>query len=204
LSAGLVENVSLVPPGSVIIFVGLLSVGFLERLLKKREWFGILLVIIGLAVVGVADFLAKDTNTENHGRNDIITGDLLIVIAQVITAIQMVVEEKFVTGLDIPPLQAIGWEGVFGFVVLGLLQIPFYFIKAGPPFTSNPHGSLEDAIDALLQIGHSWQLVMAILGEHDLFWNIDRILKFGNIYCHCFCTVVFELKKKKNVDGQCH
>jgi hypothetical protein len=187
LSAGLVENVSFVPPGSVIIFVGLLSVGFLERLLKKREWFGILLVIIGLAVVGVADFLAKDTNTENHGRNDIITGDLLIVIAQVITAIQMVVEEKFVTGLDIPPLQAIGWEGVFGFVVLGLLQIPFYFIKAGPPFTSNPHGSLEDAIDALLQIGHSWQLVMAILGEHDLFWKIDRILKFGNIYCHCFC-----------------
>jgi hypothetical protein len=183
LSAGLVENVSFVPPGSVIIFVGLLSVGFLERLLKKREWFGILLVIIGLAVVGVADFLAKDTNTENHGRNDIITGDLLIVIAQVITAIQMVVEEKFVTGLDIPPLQAIGWEGVFGFVVLGLLQIPFYFIKAGPPFTSNPHGSLEDAIDALLQIGHSWQLVMAILGEHDLFWNIDGILKFGNFYC---------------------
>jgi hypothetical protein len=81
------------------------------------------------------------------------------------------------------------WQGVvLGRAVstlrsVGLLQIPFYFIKAGPPFTSNPHGSLEDAIDALLQIGHSWQLVMAILGEHDLFWNIDGILKFGNFYC---------------------
>ena len=103
--------------GSVIIFVGLLSVGFLERILKRREWVGIFFVIIGLAVVGVADFVAKDTNAENHGRNDIITGDLLIVIAQIITAIQMVVEEKYVAGLDIPPLQAIGWEGFFGFTV---------------------------------------------------------------------------------------
>ncbi|XP_044260608.1 solute carrier family 35 member F6 [Tribolium madens] len=150
--------------GSVIVFVGLLSVGFLERMLKKREWVGIFFVIVGLAVVGAADFLTKDTNAQNHGRNDIITGDLLIVIAQIITAIQMVVEEKFVAGLDIPPLQAIGWEGLFGFTVLGLLQIPFYYIKAGPPFTNNPHGTLEDAIDALIQIGHSWQLMFAILG----------------------------------------
>lgn len=153
--------------GSVIIFVGLLSVGFLERILKKREWVGIFAVIIGLGVVGVADFIAKD-DTENHNRNDIITGDLLIVIAQIITAIQMVVEEKFVTGLDIPPLQAIGWEGVFGFSVLGLLQIPFYYIKAGKPFANNPRGTLEDSIDAFMQIGNSWELVFAILGKFNL------------------------------------
>lgn len=30
---------------------------------------------------------------------------------QVITAAQMVVEEKYVGGLDIPALQAVGWEG---------------------------------------------------------------------------------------------
>ncbi|KAK9876116.1 hypothetical protein WA026_011234 [Henosepilachna vigintioctopunctata] len=151
--------------GSVIIFVGLLSVGFLEKVLKKQEWTGIFFVIAGLAVVGAADFIAKNNNgSESHSRNDIITGDLLIVIAQIITAIQMVVEEKFVAGLDIPPLQAVGWEGLFGLVVLSFLQIPFYFIKAGPPFTDNSSGSLEDALDAFVQISHSWQLVLAILG----------------------------------------
>lgn len=93
----------------MIIFVGLLSVGFLERVLKKREWYGIFLVIMGLTVVGVADFLSKSAG--KHDKNDIITGDLLIIMAQVITAVQMVVEEKFVAGQDIPPLQAIGWEG---------------------------------------------------------------------------------------------
>lgn len=150
--------------GSVIIFVGLLSTGFLDRVLKNREWTGIFFVIAGLAIVGVADFISKDTNSDNHGRNDIITGDMLIVIAQIITSIQMVVEEKFVAGQDIPPLQAVGWEGLFGFLVLGFLQIPFYFIRAGPPVTENIGDRLEDAIDAFVQIGHSWQLGMAISG----------------------------------------
>ncbi|KAF2897995.1 hypothetical protein ILUMI_08179 [Ignelater luminosus] len=150
--------------GAVIVFVGLLSVGFLERVLKKREWSGIVFVIIGLAVVGAADFIAKDTNTGNHGRNDIITGDLLIVIAQIITATQMVIEEKYVAGLDIPPLQAVGWEGIFGFAVLSTLQIPFYFIKVGPPFSSNDRGVLEDALDAFVQMGNNVELIFAILG----------------------------------------
>lgn len=131
-------------------------------------------VIIGLAIVGASDFLAKDTNAGNHGRNDVITGDLLIIIAQIITSIQMVVEEKFVSGQDIPPLQAVGWEGIFGFTVLSLLQIPFYYIHAGPPFTDNPTGALEDVIDAFVQIGNSWQLVLAILGMN-LFKFIRNI-----------------------------
>lgn len=65
---------------------------------------------MGLAIVGVSDSVyGKDSG--DHSKNDIITGDLLIIIAQIITAVQMVVEEKFVSGLDIPSLQAVGWEG---------------------------------------------------------------------------------------------
>lgn len=151
--------------GSVIIFVGLLSVGFLQRVLKKLEWTGMVLVIIGLATVGAADFLTPDTNSgDNHNSNDIITGDLLIIIAQVIQSLQMVVEEKFVAGQDIPPLQAVGWEGIFGFTVLAALQLPFYFIKAGPPFTNNPTGRLEDPIDAFTQIANNMLLLLPILG----------------------------------------
>ncbi|KAL3271119.1 hypothetical protein HHI36_021614 [Cryptolaemus montrouzieri] len=151
--------------GSVIIFVGLLSVGFLERVLKKREWTGIVFVILGLAIVGASDFKSNDgSDGESHDRNDVITGDLLIVIAQIVTAVQMVVEEKYVSGLDIPALQAVGWEGLFGLVVLSILQVPFYFIKAGPPFTSYSGASLEDALDAFVQIWNSWELMVAILG----------------------------------------
>jgi len=36
----------------------------------------------------------------------------LILFAQIITAAQMVYEEKYVVSNDIPPLQAVGWEGI--------------------------------------------------------------------------------------------
>lgn len=86
-----------------------MSVAFLERVLKKKEWVGIIFVILGLVVVGLSDFLFLDETKKDS--NSVITGDLLIVIAQIITAVQMVVEEKYVAGLDIPSLQAVGWEG---------------------------------------------------------------------------------------------
>jgi hypothetical protein len=41
------------------------------------------------------------------------SGDTLIIGAQVVAATQMVLEEKFVSGLDIPALQAVGWEGEY-------------------------------------------------------------------------------------------
>ena len=40
-----------------------------------------------------------------------VVGDLLIIAAQVITAVQMVYEEKFVVKHNVPALQAVGWEG---------------------------------------------------------------------------------------------
>lgn len=90
--------------GAVIIFVALLSVAFLQRRLVAREWIGILIIVLGLAMVGAADMLISSDGSK-HSRNDIITGDLLILTAQIITAVQMVYEEKFVAGLDIPALQ---------------------------------------------------------------------------------------------------
>lgn len=89
--------------GAVIIFVALLSVAFLQRRLVAREWAGICIIVLGLAMVGAADMLYNHDAT--HSRNDIITGDLLILTAQIITAVQMVYEEKFVAGMDIPALQ---------------------------------------------------------------------------------------------------
>ncbi|CAG0885631.1 unnamed protein product [Darwinula stevensoni] len=148
--------------GAVIIFTGLLSVAFLGRILKSREWIGIFSVILGLVIVGLTDtFFSKEVTGR---RNDIITGDLLILTAQVITAIQMVYEEKFISKYNVPPLLAVGLEGFFGFVVLGVLLVPMYHIKVGPPFSGNPRGTLEDALDGLTQLGNNTFLLLAFCG----------------------------------------
>uniref|UniRef100_A0A182VS07 MMS19 nucleotide excision repair protein n=1 Tax=Anopheles minimus TaxID=112268 RepID=A0A182VS07_9DIPT len=160
--------------GSVIIFVAILSVAFLNRTLVKREWFGIAFIMLGLVVVGMSDVLSKDNTSSQYTRNNVITGDLLIILAQIITAVQMVYEEYYVTALNIPALQAVGWEGklnslskhprFFGFSVLGTLLLPMYFIHVMYPFNSNAHGVLEDLPDALAQLANNYQLIIAICG----------------------------------------
>ncbi|CAN7986839.1 unnamed protein product [Ixodes pacificus] len=150
--------------GAVIIFTGLLSVAFLGRRLRGYEWVGIMLVMCGLVVVGLSDILFPDSSTSSKGTNSIITGDLLIILAQVITATQMVIEEKFVNKYRVAPLQAVGWEGFFGFVVLSFLLVPMYFIPVGNTIFQNPGGQLEDAIDGFYQIYNSWQVALGVLG----------------------------------------
>ncbi len=36
----------------------------------------------------------------------------------------MVYQERFTSRYSIPPLQVVGWEGIFGFISLSLLLIP--------------------------------------------------------------------------------
>lgn len=146
--------------GAVIIFTGLLSVTFLGRRLLISQWVGIGITILGLVIVGLADFIKGNT----HKLSDTITGDLLIIIAQIIASVQMVLEEKFVYKHDVHPLRAVGTEGFFGFFVLLLLLIPMYFIPVGD-FSGNPRQVLEDALDAFCQIGYNPLILLALLGN---------------------------------------
>ncbi|KAM0730255.1 Solute carrier family 35 member F6 [Formica fusca] len=148
--------------GSVIVFTGMLSIGFLNRKLGIREWIGIGFVIIGLAFVGASDILTMGDS--DISVNSVITGDLLIIFAQVITAVQMVVEEKYMMEQNIPALQAIGWEGIFGFIGIFIALIPLNYITAPPPFADNSRGTLEASVEALVEIGSSSKLLIAIIG----------------------------------------
>lgn len=143
------------------MFVGVFSVIFLGRRFVIRQWTGIFFIIVGLGIVGASDFTSA---SQGYNQSDIILGDLIIVGAQIITAIQMVFEEKFVSSNDIPALQAVGWEGVFGFSVLSLLLIPMYYIHVPSPFNNNAHGVIEDLPDALAQIMDNKLLIIAITG----------------------------------------
>uniref|UniRef100_A0A8C3RE25 Solute carrier family 35 member F6 n=1 Tax=Cyanoderma ruficeps TaxID=181631 RepID=A0A8C3RE25_9PASS len=148
--------------GSLIIFTGLLSVAFLGRKLEWSHWLGILLTILGLALVGLADL--RGSGGAGHGLADVITGDLLILLAQGIVSIQMVLEEKFIFSHDVHPLRAVGTEGFFGFAILALLLVPLSFIPAGR-LSGNPRGVLEDPADAFCQIRRRPLILAALLGN---------------------------------------
>ena len=153
--------------GSVIIFTGLLSVAFLGNKLKIHHWVGMIAVIIGLVVVGIGDYVYFHPNNSGLSQDTVLAGDLLIVLAQIITAVQMTVEEKIMKRYKIQPLQGVGWEGIFGFSTLTILLIPMYFIPWHLPQSSSSwqeRKSFEDTIDAFHQWGYSWQVLIASLG----------------------------------------
>lgn len=104
------------------------------------------------------------TTTEKLDTYKIVVGDVLIVLAQIVTASQMVFEEKFVVDLDIPALEAVGFEGLFGFIVLSLILIPFYFIELPRKFASPPHFVIEDSYDGMIQVFNNVYLSLTVLG----------------------------------------
>ena len=85
--------------GAVIIFSGLLSVGFLGSHISARQWLGMITVFLGLMVVGVGDLITSGIGTASASQ--VITGDLLILVAQIIVSIQVVVEEYFIKGYEV-------------------------------------------------------------------------------------------------------
>ena len=66
--------------GSIMIFVGLLSVIFLKKKLEWFRWVGMAVIFCGIVMVGAADFFKEGEGT---GMSKAIIGDIIVVCAQV-------------------------------------------------------------------------------------------------------------------------
>ncbi|GFO15881.1 solute carrier family 35 member f6-like [Plakobranchus ocellatus] len=138
--------------GAIIIFAGILSRVFLKRRLRYIHWLGMFVVMIGLVLVGCSSVFK---NQGGHG-NKTILGIVLILASQLVSAAQMVLEETFLKNRNLPPLQVVGMEGTFGFLLMTFIILPaMYFIPG-----SDVHGNYEDSLDALYQMGQSPKLLI--------------------------------------------
>ncbi|PYH82194.1 putative integral membrane protein [Aspergillus uvarum CBS 121591] len=133
--------------GALVLFVGLFSVIFLHRKLHIYHWAALFVVVLGVALVGLAGALfsqGHDSAPENaaaaitHALREVQTtartpeavqtliGVLLIAAAQIFTASQFVLEEWILEHYAMDPLQVVGWEGIFGFSVTVIGSIIMY------------------------------------------------------------------------------
>ncbi|KAL1961276.1 hypothetical protein VTO42DRAFT_4 [Malbranchea cinnamomea] len=129
--------------GALVLFVGLFSVLFLRRKLYMYQWFALVCVVLGVALVGLAGAIFKEhsvpveesapivsrtaqavyTAAELADPVKVIVGVLLIAGAQIFTALQFVLEEWILEHYAMDPLKVVGWEGIFGGVVTTLGMI---------------------------------------------------------------------------------
>lgn len=149
--------------GCVVVFTGLMSWIFLKRKLYLHHWIGMLLVVVGTAVVGMAGLVCK---SDGGGARNQAVGNLLVVLAQIVVSVQMVIEEKFIGGHKIPALQVVGWEGIFGFCMLFFVLIIMYHVKQPALLSPNKKEGprFEDSVSALKDMGHHAGLLAYSLG----------------------------------------
>eukprot|EP00908_Phaeocystis_cordata_P026792 Transcript_9298.p1 GENE.Transcript_9298~~Transcript_9298.p1 ORF type:complete len:409 (-),score=129.10 Transcript_9298:141-1367(-) len=145
--------------GSVVIFTGLMSRLMLQRLTHLHQWCGMVLVFLGALVVGSTSVLQPDAPAEAATpSSNALLGDLLVVFSQLFTSLQMVLEERFVTGHRMPALVAVGCEGAWGLVGLGSLLVAMQHVRPGGV-------PIEDSADAFRQIRDSWFLLAMLLSN---------------------------------------
>merc|ERR1712140_79928 len=109
---------------------------FLKKQMEWFRWVGMAVVFAGILMVGGADFMVQ---SETGGVSDAVIGDIIVVCAQVIAACQFVYEEKFIAKYNVHPLKVVGSEGIFGFIILVIVQVVMYFLgDIGFSFGDNP------------------------------------------------------------------
>eukprot|EP00033_Pygsuia_biforma_P001603 GCRY01001805.1.p1 GENE.GCRY01001805.1~~GCRY01001805.1.p1 ORF type:complete len:355 (-),score=78.74 GCRY01001805.1:522-1586(-) len=133
--------------GSLVIVTALLSYFVLKRDLHLHHLVGVILVVLGTIVVGGSSVMNNDGSAKNP-----LLGVILILAAQLFVGVQFAVEEQYVVQHNIPPLQAVGLEGMWGVLLLGLALPLIAFIPG-----------MERTDHAFIQIGHNWKLLAAVL-----------------------------------------
>jgi hypothetical protein len=146
---------------------------FLGRKQYLFHWIGVTLVAIGSALVGLAAVVSTNT-AQNADYPHAMTGNIIIIVAQVIVASQMVIEERLVSGYKIPALEVVGFEGIFGLTLLSIALVVMYFVSMPEVFCPAKTGKcdvpcdtahFEDSVDAFLQIGNSGIIAIATVGN---------------------------------------
>ncbi|KAF9158063.1 hypothetical protein DFQ26_008023 [Actinomortierella ambigua] len=138
--------------GALVIITGLLSVIFLKRKLLAYEWFALITITVGIATVGLASVLhtsksvrADPTDEDAAQAFKAMFGIFLVLFAQLFTAAQFVIEEKFLSGYQIAPLRAVGYEGIFGTISV-LIAMPIFHYTIGihdPKSSFNLHNGWD-------------------------------------------------------------
>jgi drug/metabolite transporter (DMT)-like permease len=135
--------------GAVVIFSAIVSIMMLRYRIKLFQWFALFTVVTGVALVGLSSLQGKTVQVTEPNpikvyqeTDDFIAamiGIMMVLTAQVFTAIQFVLEEKIMTSYRVEPLMAVGLEGLFGCLTI-LLAMPLLYVCFG---LSHPGGFFD-------------------------------------------------------------
>lgn len=157
--------------GSIILWTGAFSMVFLKKKMYGFNFLGVFVVVLGVTLVGVSSLFAPSGDTTKKGSVGL--GIVLIVLSQIMSATQMVVEEVFVKGRELPPEFVVGCEGMFGMLVMLCVVLPTVYHLPG----ADGQGVHENAIDAAAMVAHSRTLLLLV----GAYWVSISFFNFASL-----------------------
>ncbi|KAF0687891.1 Aste57867_20383 [Aphanomyces stellatus] len=152
--------------GSVVLFNAIFSVRFMGKKLFAYHYVSIFIVMTAVTLVAYAGIM-QSRATEAISAEDIekqanqVLGLTLIFLSQLITAVQIVVEEYFLTTRQVSPMMLVGWEGIWGLA---------FFVVLTPVLMATPPGTSalskiwhEDFVDTFVKMGNSLTVTLTVL-----------------------------------------
>ncbi len=184
--------------GALVLFVGLFSVIFLRRKLYLYQWCSLFIVVLGVAIVGLAGAIAPNPQAKPKPQSLVetsalvlraatdyvktmgqkeealqtVVGVLMIAGAQIFTATQFVLEEFILEKYALEPLKVVGWEGIFGFLVTVIGMIILHLAVGR---TEQGRYGYFDVIEGWREVSHykavaiSSVLIMISIGGFNFF-----------------------------------
>lgn len=151
--------------GAEMIFAAFFSVVFLKRKLWAHHWLGISLCVSGIMLVGLASVWGDESQRSAHSSEGdsgkpsyLLLGMGLALGGQVVQAAQVIAEEWLLTDMDLPEFQIVGFEGIWGGLVMLSVAFPVLAFLPG-----GDNGSLENEWDTLTMLRSNQTLVSLML-----------------------------------------
>ncbi|CAI5745409.1 unnamed protein product [Peronospora destructor] len=104
--------------GSIIIFSAFFSVRLMDKKLYGYHFASIWIVMLAVTLMGYAgvENHSKESTADDTGSFNAVLGLFFITAAQILCALQIVVEEHMMLALNVSPTLLVGFEGLWGLV----------------------------------------------------------------------------------------
>eukprot|EP00440_Ansanella_granifera_P026222 gb/GFBE01028477.1/.p1 GENE.gb/GFBE01028477.1/~~gb/GFBE01028477.1/.p1 ORF type:complete len:408 (+),score=79.62 gb/GFBE01028477.1/:1-1224(+) len=145
--------------GATLIFAAIFSIMFLGRKMYGFNWLGLLLCVIGISVVGIASINGSNDDASSvQDSSSVMFGMGLTLLGQVVQAAQVIAEEYLMKDVDLPAVEIVGYEGLWGLLILIVIVYPLLWILPGPD-----HGHAEDIVDTLVLLSNSKEIMSVVV-----------------------------------------
>lgn len=144
--------------GCEIVFAAMLAITCLKRKMFAFNWLGLLLCVIGVTFVSLANIWGGSAEPGEGDKSKLILGMCMVILGQVVQAAQVIAEEWLLTDVDLPEVEIIGYEGMWGLIQMIVIVYPVLWILDG-----SDCGHMEDPIDSMAMMYNSPALTGMVL-----------------------------------------